>query len=94
MTSMVERVARALAQRYIDRCNARITGSDYQRVQDMPESYMKDFREDARAAIAAMREPSESMKSISLPLHNGMAAKGMASHFWPRMIDAALEETK
>lgn len=55
MSEMIERVARALAQRYIDRGNARFQGSSHKRWEDMPKSYTDDFYADARAAIEAMQ---------------------------------------
>ncbi len=60
MSEMVRKVARALAQRFIDRGNARIQGSCYDNVDDMPESMMRDFRKDARTAlevVLASRHP-------------------------------------
>ncbi len=50
----VERVARALADRFIERGKARVTGASYSSYDDMPGSYCNDFLADARAAIAAM----------------------------------------
>ncbi len=57
----------------------------------------------ARAAIVAMREPTEgmlkagAMPMVNMPLGNGTMTKvpGLGAgpySMWPRMIDAALEE--
>lgn len=83
---MIEIVARALAQRYIDRSNGRVTGSGYSSSRHMPESYMRDFRDDARAAINALREPSDKM------LAAGVVHDDATYSTWIAMIDAALVE--
>jgi hypothetical protein len=43
------------------------------------------FLSDARAAIAAMREPTEAMKAVT--------KGGLATMLWQEMIDAALKES-
>lgn len=47
-------VARALAQRFIDRGSARVTGSPYSCWEEMPGSYKRDFYDDADAILAAL----------------------------------------
>ena len=54
--ALLHAVTYALAERYIERGKARVTGSDYACVEDMPNSYMRDFRDDARAAVLAYRQ--------------------------------------
>ncbi|MES3042717.1 Lar family restriction alleviation protein [Sphingomonas faeni] len=49
-----ERVAKALADRFIERGNARVTGSVHASWDDMPWSYRKDFLADADAALRAL----------------------------------------
>lgn len=78
MTSMIERVARAIASGWEE------------------GSFEKDpqrWREDARAVIKAMREPSREIKSaifdaLPEPLHIETSAVGI----WEKAIDAALAE--
>lgn len=80
MATMIERVARAL---YEDRFGPSVA----------PWSQLKDahkapYISDARAAIAAMREPTERMAQAGDDLHDFASAR----LFWSHMIDAALEE--
>ncbi|UFS83223.1 hypothetical protein LPB79_13300 [Rhizobium sp. T136] len=47
----------------------------------------------ARAAIKAMREPSEAMvEAGNLPVWDDSVTVGLSEEIWPAMIDAALEE--
>lgn len=55
----VERVAEALATRYIERCQARYPERTYKNWAEMPGSYRNDFITDARAALAAMQPRGE-----------------------------------
>lgn len=65
--SMIERVARAVAQKMFVE----------------PNEYHRDL---ARAAIAAMREPTEAM------LRGDALARTLWYKIWQDMIDAALKE--
>jgi len=49
-----EQVARTLADRFIERGNARVTGAVHASWDDMPWSYRKDFFADADAVLAAL----------------------------------------
>jgi hypothetical protein len=75
MSEMVERVARAIA-----RAN---NGDDFDRVD---EAVRELYRDEARAAIEAMREPSEEMLR---PYRFGEARAAVKSD-WQTMIAAAL----
>lgn len=86
--SMVERVARAIEPYYPLSCT---------------EDWLKDVRRGwcetvARAAIAAMREPTEAMLwagSESIDTCTKLDPCGKAAkHCWSDMIDAALTEGK
>jgi hypothetical protein len=68
--SLVERVARALAA---------AAGDD-------PNRYWGEYQDDARAAIAAMREPTEAMVNVLRNTEHGILDD------WHAMIDAALAE--
>lgn len=85
--NMIERVARALAQRFIDRGNARLPGCAHSRWEDMPKSYTDDFYADARAAIEAMREPTEAITDALSPAPFYCFD---AENAWRAGIDAAL----
>lgn len=79
MSEMVERVARAIAER--DRNPA--DDDEW----DQLKPWVQDaFREDARAAIAAMREPTDAMIS------EAMAERDCYYSIYTAMIDAALED--
>jgi len=70
MTTMIERVARAI-------CQEEVGALDYW------ETYLPL----ARAAIAAMREPTERMSAAAYPKGRILAGKKA----WQAMIDAALK---
>jgi len=74
---MIERVARVLQSR--------------DETYDVTDALDPCFMDDARAAIAAMREPTEEMVDQCMDAGH---MRGDAEEIWERMIDAALEETK
>jgi hypothetical protein len=76
MSEAVERVARTIS----DAMSCDDAAALYWGYDEYPER----FREVARAAIAAMREPTEAM------LEAGPADPYMDKDVWARMIDAAL----
>jgi hypothetical protein len=79
MTDMIERVAKALRQ------------SDYTDCE--PENVMIPiwcYFDQARAAIAAMREPTEKMELEGYS--DGACECGSTKATWQAMIDAALSE--
>lgn len=76
MSEMVERVAKAIVAR-----------------RKLPSGCSINwdcFREDARAAIEAMREPTEEMKNIDPAYYGRCPTCGGVEQSWPAMIDAAL----
>jgi cytochrome c556 len=82
---MVERVARAITKAY--------------GWSNDDESW-EAFTDEARAAIAAMREPTEGMRKAVEKAENDMGVCHAAyehidwDEAWPVAIDAALEDTK
>lgn len=83
MSEMIERVAQAIA------------GS---RDCEIPciDPLICSCRSDARAAIAAMREPTEAMKlafNDHFPLEGGFRLREVAAITWPAMIDAAVSNS-
>ena len=90
MTEMVERVAKALGKN--DR-NRDIGGM---LTQERWDRYIEDggwkiYEAEARAAIEAMREPTEAMKFAPPDVDFGLEDAAFA---WKCMIDAALAEAK
>lgn len=93
--NMIEKVARALARQTL-------TDLGKQAFDRLPDYYNKDFssRErkefeaQARAAIKAMREPTEGMKTCSEEIYWGYSCHvcGGLKEGWQSMIDAALKE--
>lgn len=89
MSEMIERVARAIGAADPDQ-GGQINDSD------MGEYFWEKYRDHyipiAIAAIKAMREPTEAMEDAgNSPTY--IWVDETASDVWPRMIDAALEET-
>ena len=86
MSEMVERVARAMYVARHERMGTLLDNFD-----DWPPEYRVSYYEDAKAAIAAMREPDTAMLgadvSLGLSLNQGWRAQ---KTLWQRMIDAAL----
>ena len=92
MTSMVERVARALYE--LLRKDFR-DQAVWERTTEMDREVFRPF---ARAAIVAMREPTDEM--VDAGFHKAdtndrseRAYRWVADDVWHAMIDAALEET-
>ena len=60
------------------------------------DTYHSTFLDSARAAIAAMREPTEAMVDAAVKDHDNHASHMTSYHCvmeaWRNMIDAALEE--
>jgi len=83
MTDMIERVARAIHAR-----------SDHASLWSELDGYSKiEYREDARAAIEAMREPTEEMvNGLRITRECDSTAALWAPHIWRTMIDTALGE--
>lgn len=80
MTTMIERVAQAI---YEDR-----NGRGCIPWNRLPAAHKAPYLSDARAAIEAMREPTETMVAAALRLDPDGYVKGN----WYFMIDAALKE--
>lgn len=84
-TSMVERVARAICQSFITSDHQ---GDDIARVV---ETLWDEWIDEARAAIAAMREPTEAMTDCSVITPDGFQPyPNTCETVWIAMIDAAL----
>ena len=89
--SMIERVARAIAAVHI----AEVKGTDCEPVvAERVESRWMSYREEARAAIAAMREPTEAMVDAGYACDGTTTydATAFCETHWRAMIDAALAE--
>ena len=98
MSEAVELVARALFKHDVER-ERPFSGVDYVRMiygdppcawEQLCQTAQDDFREQARAAIAGLREPTEAMceagdDAVDAPTHR-------ARYVWPAMIDAALAD--
>ena len=86
--SMVERVARALFEKQQPHhAGAHVQWNNEN--EDWCEEDRDGFRDLARAAIAAMREPTEGMLAAGLA---ELLGYGEARDVWPAMIDAALKD--
>lgn len=84
MTDVIERVARAIAETG--------NGGDWDSRSFYQEEHKEFHRKRARAAIEAMREPTEAMiDAVDLP---GLAGDPeiVIAKAWRAMIDAALKE--
>lgn len=82
---MLEQVARALLQCAIDNRSVYREGA----------FAWRDFEEDARKVVAAMRLPTEAMKTAGSAIHGreGYGTSELdAGSVWERMIDAAVAE--
>lgn len=98
MSEMVERVARAIAEAHYARKYHPQACGPQARVAWLVDRYWPNWTDDAQAAIAAMREPTEGMLDGSW--HQTGESKEMRArthHHYRRhyqaMIDAALSET-
>jgi hypothetical protein len=83
MTGMVERVAKAIADRHYRRKPWFGACSKDERVAWLVNEYWCQFINDARYAIAAMREPTLEMRKVS--------SFEVCEVEYPAMIDAALK---
>ena len=81
MSEMIERVARAMMKVLLP-----IQTPEQAESQLTHDAYWLDA---ARAAIEAMREPTNHMKAAA---HQSCFTCGGAGEHWPAMIDAALDE--
>lgn len=102
MSEMIERAAKALfngaqKKRTASQTNELLYGRsdvtwEFINSEDVVPSIADDYRSQARAAIAAMREPTEEMKSCSEEVHWGYSCHvcGGLKEGWYAMIDAAL----
>lgn len=93
MSEMVERVARAIAIAHGDAWDAvpddkqhwtRERGKFGGRFRDVNENFKDCYRDEARAAIEAMRKPTPAIEQMSM-------CNDLASNLWPAMIDEALK---
>lgn len=88
MGEMVERVAKRMCRRFnTDGILPSGTSDNLSRwVDDQVEAEWQDWVDDARAAIAEMREPTEAMYVA------GGMVEGEAPDIWQAMIDEALKD--
>jgi hypothetical protein len=91
MSEMIERIARVLCDGNWDAASFKETASG-----DEPEEQREYWREKARAAIEAMREPTEEMLTAGSPYcvdslaPDYKSGREDAGHCFRAMIDAAL----
>ena len=97
MSEMLERVARAMAPMFAEANNYHCNGLEWPECE--PTCEARGFRcvckrqamEAARAAIAALREPTEAMVEAAIEADNtGMPLSMGYDEAWSIMIDAAL----
>lgn len=86
MSEMIERVAKAICKRRNTKQCASICFSHSSLNESCPE-VLTVWKEDAKAAIQAMREPTEEMIDAT-----NKVADGEITETWQTMIDAALKE--
>jgi hypothetical protein len=96
MTEMIERVARALAERHGDNWDdmpndkghwVRERGQFNGRFRDVNERFRCDYLDEAQAAIEAMREPTKNMQTAFI--QQGYKRANFTLE-WGAAIDAAL----
>lgn len=88
MSDMVERVARALC---------RHAGAGHFKGRDLDayvEIYWRGHASGARAAVEAMRNPTDKMICASLDDHDKRSGRQSITECWNSMIDAALAGEK
>ena len=90
MNEMIERVARAV---YEKRNAGRRNVAEWDK---LPAAVKAEERRDARAAIAAMREPTADMLAAFVPARDNDELKTWGARIkertWRAMIDAAIKE--
>ena len=87
MSEMVERVARAIADAVYDAIKAAL----FETRENYVDQNWPKFATDARAAIAAMREPTEAMAARGYDMYDPEHDSGPGpDEFWRAMIDEAL----
>lgn len=93
MNEMVERVARALiavAEHGLDTDPDRVVDDAY---QNPSHPAWQDYVEDARHAIAATREPTETMLLAGLEVESSIhGVPQCAGLIWRAMVDDALKD--
>lgn len=86
-TSMLERMARATYAKWIE---------DVQDLEsswsDLPESHRARLIEATRAALQAIREPSENVREVGIAARRADPHNVNPHHVWAPMIDAILSE--
>jgi hypothetical protein len=91
LTTMIERVAKAVYDREYrglpDCDNPSLKPLQF---EDLDEVEVAKYRDSARAAIEAMRDPSQGMQLAAL---SGVNRMHQTRNVWRAMIDAALKET-
>lgn len=95
MSSMVERVARAILKARFYDYEPHAYGNDVDLFfREIDPEHMYEARDEARAAIAAMREPTEAMKyAFNKDWQAWMNHEiDDEDHLYKAMIDAALGE--
>ena len=86
--TMVEKVARGITHaRLLENKNL----TDAVRAEQL-EAFWKSYASDAIAAIEAMREPTEAMLLAVSSFEDITHIDQDPEYYWPRMIDAALNE--
>lgn len=90
MSEMVERVARAIAQVREQNGAAPYDGWDAIHGEHAARRLREHLFEDARAAIAAMREPTKAMVEAGLRDDYSLIEADCTEMQWERMIDTAL----
>ena len=93
--NMIEKVARASFacwRKSMDELGEHLDkGHEF---EDMTEQEMKFAFAHARAAIEAMREPTEAMLEAVSSFNDIKHIDQDPSYYWPLMIDAALKENE
>lgn len=91
MIDMVEEVAKAMWD--VRRANANNAGVELEFWGDGAVPKANGIMDEARAAIEAMREPTDRMICAVLDLHDSAPKTFRVSDDWHAMIDAALSQT-
>ena len=84
---MVERVARAIHEEFAKNKCAWVSRLEDRGLTDVTIDGVFDLKDVARAAIEAMREPTEAMAAAGQTM---LDIEGDAAIIWRAMIDAAL----